>query len=108
VASQARRSAQRVAAHALPSDLAAPERDDPYEATVQAQARELVYQLLEELDDDKRAVFILAELEQMTVPEIAELLSIKVNTAYSRLRAARRGFDAALAARRTPQSRRRP
>ena len=108
VASQARRSAQRLAVRALPSDLAAPERDDPYEATAQAQARDLVYQLLEELDDDKRAVFILAELEQLTVPEIAEVLSIKLNTAYSRLRAARRSFDAALAARRSPEFRRQP
>jgi RNA polymerase sigma-70 factor, ECF subfamily len=51
--------------------------------------------LLATLDDDKRGVFILAELEQMTAPEIAEALGIKLNTVYSRLHAARRAFDRA-------------
>jgi RNA polymerase sigma-70 factor (ECF subfamily) len=38
----------------------------------------------------------LADLEGMTVPEIAELVNVNVNTIYSRLRAARREFDQAL------------
>jgi RNA polymerase sigma-70 factor, ECF subfamily len=108
VASQARRTTRRRPEQALPADLVASERFDPHEATAQAQARELVYQLLEELDDEKRVVFILAELEQMTVPEIAEAIAVKVNTVYSRLRAARREFELALAARRAPDSRRQP
>jgi RNA polymerase sigma-70 factor (ECF subfamily) len=33
----------------------------------------------------------------MTVPEIAELVNANINTVYSRLRAARREFDQALA-----------
>ena len=51
------------------------------------------HRLLDELDDDKRAVFVLAELEQMSVPEIAEALGENVNTVYARLRAARREFE---------------
>jgi RNA polymerase sigma-70 factor (ECF subfamily) len=35
----------------------------------------------------------------MTVPEIAEILEIPLNTAYSRLRAARLAFDAGVARR---------
>ena len=57
----------------------------------------LVHSLLNELDDDKRAILILVELEQMSVMEAAEVLGLKTNTAYSRLRAAHRAFEAALA-----------
>jgi RNA polymerase sigma-70 factor, ECF subfamily len=98
VAGQRRRTARRRPEHALPVDLPAPEQHDPHGATENAQALRLVYALLDQLDDDKRAVFMLAELEQMTAPEIAEVLGIKLNTVYSRLRAARREFEAALAA----------
>lgn len=62
----------------------------------QRQASALVQQLLEQLPDDRRAVFVLSELEQMTMPQIAQVLAIPLNTAYSRLRLARRDFSAAL------------
>ena len=52
--------------------------------------------ILGTLDEDKRAVFVLAEIEQMSAPEIAEALGVNVNTVYSRLRAARREVEAAL------------
>ena len=57
----------------------------------------LLYALLDELDEDKREVFVLAELEQMSGPEIAEALGDNVNTVYARLRAARAAFEAAVA-----------
>lgn len=57
------------------------------------EAAALLEQFLDRLDDDKRAVFLLAELEQMTAPEIARALGVKENTVYSRLRAARQEFD---------------
>jgi RNA polymerase sigma-70 factor (ECF subfamily) len=53
-------------------------------------------QLLHALDDEKREVFVLAHLEEMTAPEIADILGENVNTVYSRLRAAREQFEAAL------------
>jgi RNA polymerase sigma-70 factor (ECF subfamily) len=59
----------------------------------------LLWDLLEEIAWPKREVFVLAELEQMTVPEIADALEIPLNTAYSRLRAARIAFEAGLARR---------
>jgi RNA polymerase sigma-70 factor (ECF subfamily) len=68
----------------------------PQEQTLRAEAARLVQSLLESLDDDKRAVLVLAHLEQMPAPEIAEALGIPINTVYSRLRLARRQFDAAL------------
>jgi len=100
VASDRRRSARRRPEAPLGRDVPAPAFTDPHEAAARAQAVRVLYSLLEELSDEKRQVFVLAELEQMTAPEIAEALSINLNTVYSRLRAARREFDAALTARR--------
>lgn len=57
----------------------------------------LLYALLDELDHDKREVFVLAELEQISGPEIAAALGENVNTVYARLRAARAAFEAAVA-----------
>jgi RNA polymerase sigma-70 factor (ECF subfamily) len=71
-------------------------RDTPEEAREHAQAAELVQQLLDQLDDEKRAVFILAELEQLSAPDIALALGIPPNTVYSRLRLARTAFEAGL------------
>ena len=45
---------------------------------------------------EQRAAFILFEIEDMTGPEVAEALAVPVGTAYSRLRAARQAFEAAL------------
>jgi RNA polymerase sigma-70 factor (ECF subfamily) len=53
----------------------------------------LLHRLLDELDEDKRAIFVCIELEQMTVPEAAESLGLNLNTAYGRLRAARATFN---------------
>ena len=56
-----------------------------------------LHQLLAELDAEKRAVFILAELEGMTAPEIAASMKLKVPTVYSRLRLARAQLEKAVA-----------
>ena len=54
--------------------------------------RRLLGEFLEQLDDKRRAVFVLAELEGLTGREIADALAINVNTAHARLRAARQAF----------------
>jgi RNA polymerase sigma-70 factor (ECF subfamily) len=54
----------------------------------------LAQRALAALDDDKREVFVLAHVEQMSAPEIAEIIGLPVNTVYSRLRAARSAFQA--------------
>ncbi|AKU96087.1 RNA polymerase sigma factor RpoE [Labilithrix luteola] len=56
----------------------------------------ILHALLDELDDEKRAVFVLAELEEKSVPEISEALGVNVNTVYSRLRAARQELERAV------------
>jgi RNA polymerase sigma-70 factor, ECF subfamily len=55
-----------------------------------------VERFLGELDEDQRAVFVLAEIEGHTAPEIADMLSVKLNTVYSRLRLARARFERVL------------
>lgn len=46
--------------------------------------------LLSKLDEDKRAVFILFEIEDMSMQEVAQAVGCPVQTAYARLYAARR------------------
>jgi RNA polymerase sigma-70 factor (ECF subfamily) len=48
------------------------------------------------LDLDRRAVLVLHEIEEMTAPEIAQVLGIPLNTVYSRLRVAREKLEVAL------------
>ena len=71
----------------------------PFDLAEQNDQVKLLFSLLEELDEPKREVFAMAELDELTVPEIAEILEIPLNTAYSRLRAARQAFEEALARR---------
>ena len=71
-------------------------RNTPAENAEQNEAMRLVTRLLEELDEDKREAFILAELEEMTTAEVADALELNPNTAASRIRAGRTAFEAAL------------
>ena len=68
----------------------------PLELTEQSEAAQLLQGLLEEIDPRKREVLILVEAQGMTVPEISSGLEIPLDTVYTRLRAARIAFDAAL------------
>jgi RNA polymerase sigma-70 factor, ECF subfamily len=96
VAHEYRRKARR-AAHTTPvTDEYTAGGPSPLEQASSTQALRLVDNLLALLDEPKRHVFILAELEQMSAPEIASALGIKLNTVYSRLRAARQDFFALL------------
>lgn len=62
----------------------------PQDAALQMrQARALLDQILDELDDDKRAVFVLYEIEQLTMADVATAVGCPTQTAYSRLHAAR-------------------
>lgn len=52
---------------------------------------------LETLDEPRRLVFVLSDIEGLSAPEISEILGVKLNTVYSRLRAARQRFASFLA-----------
>jgi RNA polymerase sigma-70 factor, ECF subfamily len=69
----------------------------PDEQAADREALRLVQEFLSSLDPHHREVFVLCELEQLPAPEVAELVGAKLNTVYSRLRAAREAFRKALA-----------
>lgn len=72
---------------------------DTFAALSRAEATQTVLAILDTLDEDKRVVFALVELEQLSVPEVARMLDLNLNTAYSRLRLARHAFETAVRAR---------
>jgi RNA polymerase sigma-70 factor (ECF subfamily) len=95
VARDVRRSASRRAEAPLDDlDLTDP-APDPEEFADRSQARVLLDQVLDELPIEARGVFVLFELEELSVPEIAALLEIPPGTVASRLRRARELFHAA-------------
>jgi RNA polymerase sigma-70 factor (ECF subfamily) len=69
----------------------------PDELVEQGRARTLLDSLLGELPEALRRVLVLAEIEELSVPEIAALEKIPLGTASSRLRRAREAFRALLA-----------
>ena len=85
-----------------------PETSVPAEQDVEIDRRRALLwldEVLEGLDDAKRAVFVLFEIEQVPMVEVAAAAGCPVNTAYARLYAARRQVEAAA---RREQARRSP
>jgi RNA polymerase sigma-70 factor (ECF subfamily) len=88
---RSRRDALKAGADAESDEAPAPHADA--EAALQHSQRLLLARAaLESLDDDKREVFVLAHVEQMSAPEMARVIGVPLNTVYSRLRAARQAF----------------
>jgi RNA polymerase sigma-70 factor (ECF subfamily) len=81
-----------------PLDERAPsDATSPLESAQDAEAARFVERFVATLDDRKRDVFVLALLEGLSIPEVARILSIPLNTAYTRLRIVRSEFRDALA-----------
>ena len=70
--------------------------DGPAEILAQREAGRVFEAALQGLDEAKRAVFLLVDVEQLPVPQAAAALGINSNTAYWRLRKARLAFRRAL------------
>lgn len=79
---------------ATPPETSVPPPQD--EAIERAQALARLDAALDELDDDKRAVFVLYEIEQLSMADVAEAAGCPLQTAYSRLHAARKIVESAL------------
>jgi RNA polymerase sigma-70 factor (ECF subfamily) len=99
VASDARRHRRR---HPVDPDggtaqeresIAPPQAD----AVVHREELGLLDRALETIDVGRRAVLLLHEVEEMTAPEIADVMGIPLNTVYSRLRVARGELEEAVA-----------
>ena len=52
--------------------------------------------LLASIDEEKRAVLLLVDVEELSVTEAADVLGVNLNTLYWRLRVARRALQRAL------------
>jgi len=87
--------------HEVPSD-----HHGPLELAEKREATLLLDRLLDELNAKHREILVLVDVEEVAVPEAARILSINVNTAYTRLRAARQRFQASV--RRLQAKERRP
>ena len=81
---------------AVPEAPPAPPLD---EEVSRAEAADFVRRFLERLDDGHRMVFVLADVEGLTAPEISDAMQIPVNTVYSRLRSTRKKFERAVSRR---------
>ncbi len=97
----ARRHAMRVQRYA---DAVVPgaERSEPSEDAERREANRLLHLILEEMDDEQRAVFVLVELEQLSVREAAAASAMSLATCQRRLRRARIVFETALSRRTHP------
>ncbi|WP_437577156.1 RNA polymerase sigma factor [Sorangium sp. So ce887] len=78
----------------------------PEEITSGNQARQQLDRILQAMDLDRRAVFVMFEIEEMPCSEIANLIGIPVGTVYSRLHAARKEFAVLLTRTEAERSRR--
>lgn len=92
VAAHARRSAarRREVPAAEPPDVV--DSATPEQLTSQKRARQMLDQVLDQMDEDLRTVFVLYEFEEMSMVEIAGVLGIPQGTVASRLRRARADF----------------
>lgn len=90
-------------------DRVAASSPDPEELASQGQARAILQAVLARMPEDLRVAFMLFELEEMEIPEIAAALGIPIGTVGSRLRRARERFhDELERVRKTPPLRRGP
>lgn len=90
-----RRSTASIAGGAIEVETMPGLAPHPEAIAAQTETMEILQRILDGLDDEKREVFVLAELEEMTLQEIGTLLGISSNTATSRLRLAREAVKAA-------------
>ncbi|MFK7987399.1 MAG: RNA polymerase sigma factor [Sandaracinaceae bacterium] len=82
---------------ALPEELSDGGAASPHDAVLKTQAAAMLASILDAMPEDQREVFVLAEIEQVPVPEIADALELGRNTVYSRLRLARAEYQRHLA-----------
>jgi RNA polymerase sigma-70 factor, ECF subfamily len=66
-------------------------------------AHERLVQALGRLDEEQRQVFVLFELEELSMDEIARAMQAPLSTCYSRLYAARESVQAELRRRKLPE-----
>jgi RNA polymerase sigma-70 factor, ECF subfamily len=94
-----RRAARRHAARAARYPEAVgiePEASCPAEQAARREASRVVRAILDQFDDQEQAVFVLVELEQLSLREAAQATGLRLATCQRRLRRARTAFDLAV------------
>lgn len=98
VASVQRRSHRR-ARRVFSNEALAPDRTPgdgpgPFEALARAEASLVLHRILSELPEELRAVFVLVDLEELSIADAATALGVTHSTCRSQLYSARRLFNA--------------
>jgi RNA polymerase sigma-70 factor (ECF subfamily) len=110
------RTAQRIASRSRRTrsrrpEVAGEEADhpedslDPERLADERQALDLLGRILDSMDEELREVFVLHEVEELTMASIAEMLKIPQGTVASRLRRAREQFEQHVSRLRVKQAR---
>jgi RNA polymerase sigma-70 factor, ECF subfamily len=73
-----------------------PEEASPETAAQAGEARARLYSILDSMDLEDRALFVMFEIDEVSCEQIAEMLGVPLGTVYSRLHAARQAFQKAL------------
>lgn len=98
---------QRLARHRreVSDDVAAeqPVHDTPERAASDREEQDLVLRALSALPFERRTALVMHDLDGFSAPEIAETLSVPLNTVYSRVRIAREEFRKAIGSRLSPR-----
>lgn len=97
VSTHRRRHRRKGGLDELPEEMKDEREAGPHEQAARREAAVLLGKILDAMDEDQRTVFVLAEIEQLPVPEIAQALGENPSTIYSRLRLARRDYEKHLA-----------
>jgi len=95
IASHHRRKHRRETVKDMTGDVVDP-ADAPDTLLDRERKRRLVLRALDEIELDRRAVFVLHEIDGFTCEAIAHSLEIPLGTVYSRLRLAREDFTAVM------------
>lgn len=89
VASNSRRSQRRRRYGGGLDDLELPTEANQHREAEVRQMRQVLLSVLEQVPEDQRRVFVLYEIEQLSMSEVASTLECPLQTAYHRLHAAR-------------------
>jgi RNA polymerase sigma-70 factor, ECF subfamily len=96
VAGNYRRSQRRRGPHEALSPQLECAGASPLDRLQVGEAAAFIQNFLEGVSEGKRDVFVLACIEQMSMPEVANVLDVPLNTAYTRLRDVRSELQRAL------------
>ena len=65
----------------------------PEEHAARARSREILREVLDGMELERRAVFVMFEIDELPCDQIAEMTGVPIGTVYSRLHAARQEFQ---------------